>query len=247
MKVVWKNKKVIIGLCSVILLGGGLVVANAMNGTSKVNEAVESVAVLSTQVETTLQSEEIKLNEEEKNVEENSVESVLTVVQEQETTQQVQLTSQNSTTTNTTTQSSQVTKPVEQPKQNNNVAVVNTPKTNQANSNTNVNHNSNNNNNTNQNNGIKVTNESDGSMTISGYKSVTKENTTQAHPDSYYIEKYARDSQGRRVPVFKTMREAFEWGEKHADNETWYGLTGWEVLGVVTEKGIHLGWYSRMY
>lgn len=102
------------------------------------------------------------------------------------------------------------------------------------------------NNNTTSLNGAKGTKNSDGSASFNA-KIITKENTKQKHPDEWYINKYARDSQGRRVPVFKTMKEAFEWGEKHAENETWYGAQGWTARMLMTETGVTLGYYPYMH
>lgn len=237
-----KNKKVVLYLSGVIVLGGGVVALNIKNNQSKEVAVVTNKVTLSTQIETTTKSDVTQDSESAKSVEEKQNEALTTTVQDstQEVKQEMaEITKsdeskQMQTYMNTQqTVASQPKKPVEQPKQNNNnnnVESTNIPKNNTTNHN---NHRTNNSNSS-----------SNNSQT---YHLVTKENTKQAHPDSYYIEKYARDSQGRRVPVFKTIQEANAWGYKHMENETWYGLTGFHTQAVVTETGIIIGYYAEMF
>lgn len=237
-----KNKKVVLYLSGVIVLGGGVVALNIKNNQSKEVAVVTSKVTLSTQIETTTKSDITQDSESAKSVEEKQNEALTTTVQDstQEVKQEMaEITKsdeskQMQTYMNTQqTVASQPKKPVEQPKQNNNnnnVESTNIPKNNTTNHN---NHRTNHSNSS-----------SNNSQT---YHLVTKENTKQAHPDSYYIEQQARDSQGRRVPFFKTFKEAAVWGEKHADNETWYGAQGWAVRAVITESNILIGYFPYMH
>lgn len=233
-----KNKKVVLYLSGVIVLGGGVVALNIKNNQSKEVAVVTSKVTLSTQIETTTKSDVTQDSESAKSVEEKQNEALTTTVQDstQEVKQEMaEITKSDESTQMQTymntqqTAASQPKKTVEQPKQNNNVESTNIPKNNTTNHN---NH---------------RTNNSNSSSNNQTYHLVTKENTKQAHPDSYYIEKYARDSQGRRVPVFKTIQEANAWGYKHMENETWYGLTGFHTQAVVTETGIIIGYYAEMF
>lgn len=224
-----KNKKVIIGLSSILLLSGSIMLFKVLNNRSDNGEVTESVALLSTLKDSSLQVEETTISEEVNTTQINQIEE-----------------SQNNSEQRQNVSHKSIPDKVEKKsEQNKSVPKIDSPKTNQVTNETkNQSKADNISDDTMYVNGVKGTKNNDGSTTYN-VKMITKENTKQAHPDEWYIERQAKDAQGRRVPVFKTMEEAIDYAVKNVKN--WHGASGWAVYTVATENYAKIGYYPYFH